>query len=281
MNNVALGLQHEITQFFGISKKEIKKFVNIESTNYVYSFIVEKEKYVIRRLNETSIFDWKREKAAYDSLKPLNITDDLVYFDNGVKIAKFLKNSKKLGYNKPDMIEALDLIRKVHESGASIKFGYDILENIKKYKEHCDKKSKRFYELETEQNIIYKIQAKIKKLNIQPVLCHGDACSTSNFLRLPDGCVKIIDWEQAGMADPLLDIAIAALHQGLEKVDPVWCLHYYLRRKPEKREYLRLFAFLALNSYALMVWCIYECPECYEYYFNSAKKYTDLVLNYY
>ena len=119
----------------------------------------------------------------------------------------------------------------------------------------------------------------VNELNIPPVLCHGDACATTNFLRLPDGSIRIIDWEQAGMGDPLLDIAIATLHQGFENVDPVWCLHQYLKRPPEEQEYLRLYSFLALNSYALMAWCIYGDPGNYGYYLNSAVKYSNLVLN--
>ncbi|MDR1803675.1 MAG: hypothetical protein LBQ94_08730 [Treponema sp.] len=75
---------------------------------------------------------------------------------------------------------------------------------------------------------------------------------------------SIVNWEQAGMADPFLDIAIAALHQGFYNIDPMWCLHQYLKRIPEKQEYLRLFSFLALDSFALMAWCIYESLEDYE-----------------
>jgi hypothetical protein len=83
------------------------------------------------------------------------------------------------------------------------------------------------------------------------------------------------------MADPLLDIAIATLHQGFENVDPVWCLHHYLKRAPSKQEYLRLFSFLALDSFALAAWCISENSDGYESFLNTAIKYSELVLNYY
>jgi thiamine kinase-like enzyme len=142
-------------------------------------------------------------------------------------------------------------------------------------------KSDRLKELKNYRSKIDTIQTIIDKLNIPLVLCHGDACATTNFLRLPDKSIRIIDWEQAGMADPLLDIAIATLHQGFENVDPIWCLHQYLKRIPEKQEYLRIFSFLALDSYALMAWCISENPKLYDYYLKSAKKYTELVLKYY
>ena len=282
MRGVELELQREIERFFGIKRRDINKFENLGGSNWVYSFIVKGQKYVVKKLNDSSIVNREQEKEAYNSLKSLNITDELVYYDNGIRITRFIDNSELLGYNEPDMIDALDKIRMVHESGVSIKYKYDIIENMDKYILLCNKTSKKLTELKKYRNKIAAIQAMVDKLNILPVLCHGDACASTNFLRLPDGSVRIIDWEQAGMADPLLDIAIATLHQGFENVDPVWCLHQYLKRIPEKQEYLRLFSFLALDSYALAAWCIYEeNPEGYRQYLNSAVKYSELVLRYY
>jgi thiamine kinase-like enzyme len=224
--------------------------------------------------------DWEQEKQAYISLKPLKITDELISYNNGIKITKYIDDSKTLTFCESDLIESLDLIRKVHESGITIKFNYNIIENIDKYILHCDKKSDGLRELQSYKNKIDAIQTIIDTLKVPPVLCHGDAC-LPNFLRLPDTSIRIIDWEQAGMADPLLDIAIAALHQGFDDVDPVWCLHQYLKRTPEKQEYLRLFSFLALDSYALMAWYIYRDPESYECYKKYAIRYSGLVLKYY
>jgi hypothetical protein len=59
----------------------------------------------------------------------------------------------------------------------------------------------------------------------------------------------------------------------------VWCLHHYLKRIPEEQEYLRLFSFLALDSFALMAWCLsIGDTEDYRYYLKSAVKYSELVL---
>jgi thiamine kinase-like enzyme len=282
MRSVKLELKNEIERFFGIQKQEIIGFKNLEGSNHVYSFIVSKQKYVIKKLNDSSIVNWEQERDAYNALKSLNITDELVSYNNGVKITKFIDNSQTLSYIESDMVDALDKIRMVHESGASINYNYNIIENMEKYISLCNKNSKELNELEKYRNKMGTIQTIVNKLNIPPVLCHGDACAKTNFLRLPDKSIRIIDWEQAGMADPLLDIAIAALHQGFENVDPVWYLHHYLKRIPDKQEYLRLFSFLALDSYALMAWCISEeNSEGYKYYLDSAIKYSELVLNYY
>jgi len=280
MNKTELDLQHEIELVFGIQKKEIKEFKPLIGSNHVYSFTVKNEKYVVHKLIDTSIMNWEQEKAAYNSLKPLNITDELVSYNNGINITKFLDDSRELNNCESDMIDAFDLLRNVHNSSASTKYNYNIIENMNKYISHCDKESKALIELEKCRDKINTIQTVTDELNIPKVLCHGDACAP-NFLRLPDKSIRIIDWEQAGMADPLLDIAIASLHQGIENIDPVWCLHQYLKRTPEKQEYLRLFSYLALDSYALMAWCIYENPEDYERFLDSAVKYSELVLKYY
>jgi len=281
MNKVKQYLQNEIMRVFEVKKNEIKEFKKLEGSNWVYSFFVKGQKYVIKKLIDTSIINWEQEKAAYNSLKPLNITDVLVSYNNGVKITKFLDDSKTLSFKESDIIETFDMIRKVHESGISIDFDYNIIENIDKYISRCKEESEELIVLKESQVIINKIQAIIDKLNIPKVLCHGDACVIANILRLPDKSIKIIDWEQAGMADPLLDIAIAALHQGFVNVDPVWSLHHYLKRIPKKQEYLRLFSFLALDSYAIMAWCIYENTGSYRDFLVIAEKYSKLVLDYY
>jgi len=281
MNKIKSDLQNEIKSVLKVRKNEIKEFKKLKGSNWVYSFIVKGQKYVIKKLVDTNIMSWEREKAAYNSLKPLNITDELISFNNGIKISKFIDDGKILGFGESNLLESLDLIRKIHESGISIKFDYNIIENMDKYISRCKEESKELIALKNCRDTINKIQAIIDKLNIPKVLCHGDACVAGNFLRLPDKSIKIIDWEQAGMADPLLDIAIAALHQGFDKIDPVWCLHQYLKRIPEKQEYLRLFSYLALDSYALMAWSIYEYNGFYDDFFDIASKYSKLVLKYY
>ena len=85
MNNIKPYLQNEIKRIFGVQNAEISKLKNLGGSNHVYSFIVKNEKYVIKKLSDKSIMDWKREKAAYNSLKSFNITDELIFFDNGIK----------------------------------------------------------------------------------------------------------------------------------------------------------------------------------------------------
>jgi thiamine kinase-like enzyme len=98
-------------------------------------------------------------------------------------------------------------------------------------------------------------------MNITPVLCHGDACVISNILRLKDGSIRLIDWEYAGMADPLLDIGLAAVHQGFDNVDPFKSVKWYLRRKPAPDEIFRLKAYITLGAFELAAWLLNNPSE--------------------
>jgi predicted Ser/Thr protein kinase len=131
-------LQHEIEGVFGIHKNEICDFKTLGGSNLVYHFEIKNQKYVVKKLNATSIMNWEQEKEAYISLKMFNITDELVSYNNSIKITKFI-NGKELSYSASDMIDALDLIRRIHESGATIRFNYDIIKNMEKYISLCDK----------------------------------------------------------------------------------------------------------------------------------------------
>ena len=42
-------------------------------------------------------------------------------------------------------------------------------------------------------------------------LSHIDSVA-DNFLFLPDGSLRLIDWEYAGMCDPLIDIAMCSIY---------------------------------------------------------------------
>jgi thiamine kinase-like enzyme len=122
--------------------------------------------------------------------------------------------------------------------------------------------------LRRHQNDINAVKAAFDSLNVTPVLCQGDACAL-NFLRLNDGSLHLLDWEQAVMADPFLDLAIAALNQGFGKARIAWGLAQYLQREPEARETYRMNACIALGGFMLVAWAAGE------HYDGGFKSYLD------
>ena len=61
-------------------------------------------------------------------------------------------------------------------------------------------------------------------------LCHIDA-NVDNFLMFEDGSAKLLDWEYAGMCDPIMDISMSAIYSYYDAVFAnaalggfLWCL---------------------------------------------------------
>ena len=76
---------------------------------------------------DSSILEWEQERDAYNALKPFNTTDELLSYDNGVKISRFIIDGETLSFNESDQIDALDKIHMVHESVVSIKYHYNMV----------------------------------------------------------------------------------------------------------------------------------------------------------
>jgi thiamine kinase-like enzyme len=253
------GLQTIISSFFSVDTSQIAEWRKLSGCNHDYFFCIKGGKYVIRKFRPPHLDTAASERAAYTAIKPLGISDEVVYLDDaGIKIVHFIEG-KSLGYGEQDQEEAIALLRKVHENAPPILYSYDIFRNIGGYAAFCKKPdSPNLQILKGYQKELDAIRVKLDSMSITPVLCHGDACVTGNMLRLKDGSVRIIDWECAGMADPLLDIALAAVHQGFDKVDPFASVERYLRRKPDSDELYRLKAYITLGAFELAAWQINE-----------------------
>jgi thiamine kinase-like enzyme len=170
----------------------------------------------------------------------------VLYFDDeGIKISVFLENSCFID----DAAETLPLLRKLHTSGIKVNHSYGI-ENLKRWNFPGAAKPKQ---LEKLQDRIDELISHLASLEVPQVLCHGDAC-TLNCLRLSNGSLRLIDWEQAGMGDPIVDIAVAAVHMDFNEVEAGLHLKRYLERKPSKDELFRLNAYIALHCFAWVWW---------------------------
>jgi len=92
------------------------------------------------------------------------------------------------------------------------------------------------------QSDIDALVSRLSALKVPQVLCHGDDC--------PANCLRLIDWEQADLADSLLDIAVADVNIGIEEAKATFHLEHYLQREPSPQELFRLHDYIALDCFA-------------------------------
>ena len=261
-------LQAIISMFFGVDLSRITEWRKLNGCNHVRFFCVNGEKYVIRKFRLPHPETAAAEKAAYNALKPLGVTDEVLYLDDtGIKISRFIEGAH-MGYGERDQEDSVNLLRYVHESAPAIPYPLDIFGNIMYWANLCWAPNAQNLEtLRGYQGEIDTIKVKLDSMNIKAVLCHGDPCVNGNILRLEDGSIRIIDWEYAGMGDPLMDLALASVHQGFENVDPFNSLERYLRRKPTTDETFRLKAYVTLGAFESVAWqindlSVKEFQEC-------------------
>jgi thiamine kinase-like enzyme len=75
---------------------------------------------------------------------------------------------------------------------------------------------------------------------------------------LPDGSVRLIDWEYAGMCDPIMDISMYAIYSYYSQAEMDTLLRVYLQREPNANEKERLYMYAALGGYLWALWTEYK-----------------------
>ena len=78
-----------------------------------------------------------------------------------------------------------------------------------------------------------------------------------NFIFTPSG-LRLIDWEYAGMADPLLDIAMCAIYSYYTREQAEQLTTFYFGRKPTEEEQRIVFRYMALGGFLWALGAVYK-----------------------
>ena len=240
----------------------------------------------------------REEEEIYSIVKDLEITEELLYFnlENGYKISRYYEEARNADFSKQEERRAcMKLLLKLHEGKKEVNHAFSLGEKIQYYEDIC---------LEGGGEIPYQDYGKIKEgmkrmlqftegTNPPLCLCHIDAVQ-DNFIFTKEG-VKMIDWEYAGMADPLLDIAMGAIYSYMDFEEAKQFLKDYLQvakaegkekplilsRRTEADLEKLLIAYMGLSGLLWSLWCAYKMRKGQEFgeyslkmlrYFKDAKK---------
>lgn len=224
-----------IKDVFNVEEKDIKDIICIKEgmTNRSYTFTINNNKRYICRvpgIGTNFFINRLHEKEIYEALKDADFVEKVVAFDDdGVKIAEFFDNAKTLDVSsEKELKEGMTLYRKLHNYKVSVSASTDLEDKCNEYF-----KMIKDYNLSTDRYKDFdKAFAKYKKLvslknsfNRPKSLINGDA-NPGNILYTNDG-LKLIDFEYAGMADPLTDIALFGIYVEFDIDKTLKLLDYY------------------------------------------------------
>lgn len=224
----------------------------------------------------------KQEKRVYDAVVPLGVTEHVIYMNErtGYKIADYYEGARNASaHSWSDMEQCMDIVRLLHQSGIEVEHEFNIRERIDFYEKLCRSRNAILFEdYEEVRDWMDWIMDRLDGGESTKCLCHIDA-NVDNFLFLEDGSVKLLDWEYAGMCDPMMDISMCAIYSYYDEEEMERLLRLYLQREPELKELFAVYAYAALGGFLWSLWAVYKSAlgdEFGEYtiiMYRYAKKY--------
>lgn len=232
-------------------------------TNKSFFFRAQGKSYICRIPGPGTelLINRRQEKAVYDAVKALGITEHVVYMngETGYKLSLFYEGARTSDPdNWEDVTRCMALLRKLHSSFLRVTHAFDIRERITFYETLCSGYEKQLFEDYPQIRVhMNRLSDSLDRLNRPKVLCHIDSVC-DNFLFLPDGSLRLIDWEYSGMCDPIIDVSMCAIYSyyNMEQTDHL--LSVYLEREATREEWFVYYAHVALGGFLWCLWAVYK-----------------------
>ena len=257
-----------ISKILNVPENEITNIRCLKAgmTNKSFLFEAKGESFIFRipGPGTEKLINRKEEKEVYETIAPLKLSDKIFYFssETGYKISKYYDGAINSDPHNPEHVKrSMDLLRNFHSSGLKVSHSFDLNERIYFYENLCRQNNcLNFYDYDVVKEHMMQLLSGIEKMNVPQVLCHIDA-NCDNLLLLPNNKLKLIDWEYAGMCDPLLDISMYALYVYYTEEECDDLLKLYLDREPSTEEIIRYYSYIALGGFLWSMWALYKASQ--------------------
>ena len=288
-DNVAMELVADVLH---IPESEITDLRCLKSgmTNKSFLFRAKDRSYICRIPGPGTglLINRKQEKEVYDSVKGLGITEHVIYMngDTGYKISEYYEGVRTSdARNWDDVARCMDLVKKLHSSFIRVGHSFDIRERIDFYESICNGYEKQLFEdySDVKRNMIV-LMNRLDRLKRPKVLSHIDSVC-DNFLFLPDGSIKLIDWEYAGMCDPMIDVSMCAIYSYYNEEEVEKLIQLYLGHEPSAEERFVYYSYIALGGFLWCLWAVYKSSIGEEFgdytliMYRYAKNYFKKIMN--
>ena len=232
-------------------------------TNKSFLFEVSGAKYIFRLPGEGTeqMINRHEEYAVYQAIRELNISDKLIYFnpETGIKITQYEVDSHNANANNIEEVKkCMDVARLLHSSNIKVPHTFDFRERISYYEELAKSLHGILFNdyQEVKQNM-EELLSVLDGISLPSKLTHIDLVA-DNFLIKDDGTIRLIDWEYAGMADPIIDVAMFAIYSYYNHEKIINLFELYLKRKATDEELLRLYCYISLSGFLWTLWTCYK-----------------------
>ena len=256
-NNAAMELVAEVLH---IPESEVTdlKCLKTGMTNKSFLFKARERSYICRIPGPGTdlLINRAQEKAVYDAIKPLGISEHVIYMsgDTGYKISEFYEGARNGDPRSwQDVARCMELVHRLHNSGIQVDHSFDMRERIDFYESICKGYEKNLFEdydhVRGHMNTLLK---RLDRLDRKKTLCHIDSVC-DNFLFLPDGGIRLIDWEYA-----MIDVSMAAIYSYYNEEEAEKLLAIYCSGNISAEDRFVYYSYIALGGFLWCLWAVYK-----------------------
>ena len=226
-----------------------------------YAVTIKSGKYIFRLPGEGTevLINREHEKISTELASSLGIDAPLIYIDakSGIKISTYIKDAVTMSsetLKEPQNVkDAARLFYSLHTCGTDTGIPFEVFEMAGGYEKIIRDNNVSFYEDYPDiRREIMAIKEEVDLLSIPKAPCHNDPLC-ENWVR-NDERMYLVDWEYAGMNDPMWDLADLSIESSYDKDLDDMLLYSYFNRTPTSDEILR---FHANKIYLDFLWSLW------------------------
>ncbi|WEV65555.1 phosphotransferase [Bifidobacterium sp. ESL0764] len=291
LQNVDMDIFDNIEQVLHCNKEEIHDVYPLKQglTNLSCHFSTNSGEYVYRHpgAGTEEMINRRAEVEAEEAAKRVGLDPTFIHEDPdlGWKITHFVDHARNVDPHNPDqVVHAMQIARKLHESGATVEQQFNFYTDAKRYEGLLRKKGPidipGFEEMATR---VERLEEHVRADNAPVCLCHNDFLPL-NFLIDKNGNYSVIDWEFAGMGDYANDFGTFCVCGQLEQNEIDAALTAYFGRTPTHNERCHNYAHIELAGWCWYLWALameaegHVLDEWPYIYFRYANTYLDRTL---
>lgn len=286
-------LKDIICNLMDISADRINKIYPIGGmTNNNYKIEIDNKYYVLRVPGKGTEDMISREDEIKNAIyaDEIGINCRVVYFnkESGVKISKFIENAQTLSpestKNQNNMIMVCEILKKLHNYDKKMSNNFNIYGKIEQYEKLAKEVNAIFFDdyYEVKNKVLY-LKNIMDKLDVKLVPCHNDTIA-ENFIKSGEDKMYLIDWEYAGMNDPMWDLSAYSLENKFSEDEEELLLNIYFDGNLELKFKKRILINKVYQDFLWSTWTIIKEAKG-EYFgsygidrYNRAKRNLDIIL---
>ena len=230
--------------------------------SFVFGIDGHSEKYIIRVPGRGTdmLINRNQEYDVYQKIIPLGLSDEVVHIDpkRGYKITKFWESARTCyPYNHADLTACMNKLRSFHRSGLVVQHEFCPFERIEFYERLWGGKASAYADYKAVKTSVLALAGYVADQPKDYTLTHVDAVP-DNFIFLPGGELRLIDWEYAAMQDPHLDIAMFIVYAMYDRKDAETLIDLYFAEGCGRGVRRKIYAYVAVCGLLWSNWCEYK-----------------------